>query len=71
MPLNEVEKHLSDDRFIRIHRSFSVNRRYLKEISGNIVLLPDGKRLPVGREHRKILMNNLNIINTQNKKYFP
>ncbi|MDR2626469.1 MAG: LytTR family transcriptional regulator [Dysgonamonadaceae bacterium] len=71
MPLNEVEKHLPDDRFIRIHRSFTVNRRYVKEISGNLVLLPDGKKLSVGREHRKTLMDSLNIINTQNKKYFP
>jgi DNA-binding LytR/AlgR family response regulator len=70
MSLHEVETFLPEDRFIRIHRTFTINRRYLKEISGNMVMMSDGKQLPIGRSYRKLFMNSLNIINTQNKKYF-
>jgi DNA-binding LytR/AlgR family response regulator len=71
LPLSEVAAYLPQSRFVRVHRSFVVNRKMLNEINGNIIILPDKKQLPIGREYRKALMNSLTIINTKNKKYFP
>jgi DNA-binding LytR/AlgR family response regulator len=71
LSLSKVAEYLSRDHFIRVHRTFVVNRKMLKEICGNMIFLPDGKQLPIGREYRKRLMQSLNIINTRNKKYFP
>jgi DNA-binding LytR/AlgR family response regulator len=71
MPLSKVAGFLPADRFIRVHRTFVVNRKSLKEIYGNTIHLPNGKQLPIGREYRKALLQSLTIINTQNKKYFP
>lgn len=71
LSLKEVEMHLPNEKFIRIHHSHTINSRYLQEISGNVVLMSDGEKMNIGREYRKTLMNSLNIINTQSKKYFP
>ncbi|MDR1671866.1 MAG: LytTR family transcriptional regulator [Bacteroidales bacterium] len=71
LPLSEVAAHLPESRFVRVHRSYVVNRKMIHEINGNTIVLPDKKQLPIGREYRKTLMNSLTIINTQNKKYFP
>jgi DNA-binding LytR/AlgR family response regulator len=71
LPLSEVMPYLPEDRFIRVHRSYVINRKMINEIVGNTIILPDKKQLPIGREYRKTLMNSLTIINTKNKKYFP
>lgn len=71
LPLSKVAEFLPEDRFIRVHRSFVVNRKALKEIYGNIINLPNGEQLPIGREYRKALLSGVHVINTQNKKYFP
>jgi DNA-binding LytR/AlgR family response regulator len=70
LPLSEVAAHLPESCFIRVHRSFVVNRKIIGEIRNNMIILPDKKQLPIGRKYRKILLNSLTIINTQNKKYF-
>jgi hypothetical protein len=71
LSMGEVARHLSTDSFVRIHRSFIVNRKMMEEINGNRIFLQNGKELPIGRHFRKALLQSLNIINTQNKKYFP
>jgi DNA-binding LytR/AlgR family response regulator len=71
LSLSKVAESLPDDCFIRVHRSFMVNRRMMTEIYGNTICMSDGKQLPIGREFRKSLMQSLVIINTQNKKYAP
>jgi DNA-binding LytR/AlgR family response regulator len=70
LPLSKVAAYLPQSSFVRVHRSFLANRKMLKEIDGNRIILPDKTELPIGREYRKALMNSLTIINTQNKKYF-
>jgi DNA-binding LytR/AlgR family response regulator len=71
LPLSEVAAHLPESHFVRVHRSFVVNRDLLNEICGNMIILPNKKQLSIGREYRKTLLNSLTIINTKNKKYFP
>ncbi|MDR0427674.1 MAG: LytTR family transcriptional regulator [Dysgonamonadaceae bacterium] len=71
LPLSKVAAYLPESHFARVHRSFVVNRDLLNEICGNMIILPNKKQLPIGREYRKTLLNSLTIINTKNKKYFP
>jgi DNA-binding LytR/AlgR family response regulator len=69
MPMSALEPHLPAVGFIRIHRSFIVNRRMVEVIYGNRLFLPGEEELPVGRQYRRELMQSLVIIGTQNGKY--
>lgn len=46
--LSVLEEQLASQGFIRIHRSFLVNARYIDTLSATAVLLADGTELPVG-----------------------
>jgi hypothetical protein len=71
-PMAEAEHHLPESRFIRIHKSYMLNREYLCDILYGKIILPDGKtELPIGRDYRKGVFRSLNIINSRNRKFFP
>ncbi|MDR1459904.1 MAG: LytTR family transcriptional regulator [Bacteroidales bacterium] len=68
----EVERHLPGSRFIRIHKSYVLNREYINDIFCGKIILPDGKTaLPIGRDYRKGVFRSLHIINSRNRKFFP
>lgn len=52
---------LNPARFVKIHRSFAVNVRKVREFTGGEVLVGE-HRLPVSEQHRAELMNRLNIL---------
>ena len=58
--LDELEKTLSED-FIRIHRSFLVNRQKIASvfISQGRVLLTDGSEVPLSRSYKPMLRDFL------------
>ena len=71
-PMAEVERHLPGNRFIRIHKSYVLNREYINDIFYGKIILPDGKTaLPIGRDYRKDVFSSLHIINSQNRKFVP
>jgi len=39
--------------FIRIHRSYIINRNYVKSFSGDQIQLINGERITIGRTYRK------------------
>jgi two-component system response regulator LytT len=47
--LNNVENRLPDLLFVRIHRSYLVNLKYIQKIHHYYVVLPGGVQLPVAR----------------------
>lgn len=47
--LDEVEKELADDDFLRIHQSYLVNMSFIDDIYGYEVYLKSGLSLPVPR----------------------
>ena len=58
--LSKMEKTLEGDRFIRIHRSYVVNKAAIEGINKNrdgsaLVKMKDGSELPCGRAHREAL----------------
>lgn len=48
--LHELEGQLLPMGFIRIHKGFVVNYRYIRKITSRSVLMDDGQTLPVGRD---------------------
>ena len=53
--LKALEEELSGHHFLRIHKSFLVNQKYMDEIGKRGVRLLDGTVLEMGRDRRKAL----------------
>lgn len=51
--LSDLERQMLPLGFIRIHKGFLVNYRYIRKITSRSVLLDTGIDLPVGRDHLK------------------
>ncbi|MBC5625749.1 LytTR family transcriptional regulator [Clostridium sp. NSJ-49] len=47
--ISEIEKILPSEYFIRCHRSYIVNVKYIKAIIKNNVLLVSGLKIPISR----------------------
>ncbi len=48
--LHDLEQQLIPMGFIRIHKGFAVNYRYIQKITSRSVLLDTGQSLPIGRD---------------------
>lgn len=57
--LNEFEQRLKSSGFLRIHKSFLVNFRYIRAIGTNNVSLTDGETLPLSRNRVDETKKNL------------
>ena len=53
-----MESKLPDKDFVRVHRSFIVQKRYIRAI-GNTILLVNGREIPIGDAYRKRLTDYL------------
>jgi two-component system LytT family response regulator len=56
--MHNLERRLDPGRFIRIHRGQIVNLNFVRELvpwthGDYVILLADGKRLPLGRRYRQ------------------
>ncbi len=47
--ISETEKLLEGDGFIKTHRSYLINANHIKEIKHRLVILDNGKELPVSK----------------------
>ena len=54
-PLKKVSNDLPQDTFLRIHRSYLVNKNYIKAFSKDSVLLTNEQSIPVSRTQKKCL----------------
>lgn len=54
--LKAAETTLSDRGFLRTHKSYLVNQRYIEEIGRRDIRLTDGTVLEMGRDRRKTLL---------------
>ena len=53
--LSGFEEQLPSETFIRIHKSFILNRRFVRSIEGNVIQLKSGKQLPLGKNYRHVV----------------
>jgi DNA-binding LytR/AlgR family response regulator len=56
--LSAITEKLPADKFMRIHRSFTVGIDKVNSIENNCVVI-DGKLIPISREHRQELMKKI------------
>lgn len=52
--LTSFESQLPAEIFLRIHKSFVLNRTFVHYIEGNTVYLKNGKQLPVGKNYKHV-----------------
>lgn len=53
LKMESIEKTLSDKGFIRIHKGYIVNYRYIKRIENTEIYLTTGETLPLSRSKKK------------------
>ena len=56
--LKSLEEELSSDQFIRIHKSYIINKAKVSALEGNLVHI-GGKKLPIGSSYRKEVLELL------------
>jgi len=53
--LSSFEQQLPSERFIRIHKSFIVNKGFVHYRQGKSIVLKNGFQLPVGKNYRQVI----------------
>jgi len=59
--LNKTELALPADRFVRIHKSYIVNLKFVANIVGNRVILKDGQLLDIGSTYMETFYARLDL----------
>lgn len=57
--LKSFEEELSDQLFLRIHKSLIINRSFIDYLEGNRIQLEGNERLPIGKTYRKQVKSQL------------
>lgn len=52
LSISKMEEQLKGDRFLRVHRSFLVNRSEIVTIGKNDIILSNGQSIPIGEQYR-------------------
>ncbi|AXE16594.1 hypothetical protein DR864_02045 [Runella rosea] len=65
--LKHFDKVLEDTEFIRIHKSYLVNRNCIVSMTSDFVLLKNGVQLPVSRRKGRALKRNRNVVSLFSK----
>lgn len=59
--LASFEDQLSADDFIRIHKSFILNKKYVDYLEGNTIMLKNGQEVPIGKNYKGMIKQLLDI----------
>lgn len=57
MTLKDFTNKITNSNFIRIHKSYLINMRYIKEIDDKFLILDNDRKLPISKINRKIVSN--------------
>lgn len=53
--LSSFESQLPSETFLRIHKSYILNRKFVHYIEGNTIYLKNGTQLPLGKNYKHVL----------------
>ncbi len=53
--LSSFEEQLPSETFIRIHKSFILNKKFVHYMEGHTIFLTNGKQVPIGKNYRAII----------------
>lgn len=53
--LSSFEEQLPPDTFVRIHKSYILNKKFVHYIEGNMIRLKNGKELPLGKSYKHVV----------------
>jgi DNA-binding LytR/AlgR family response regulator len=59
--LSSFEEQLSSETFIRIHKSFILNKKYVHYMEGNMIFLKNGQQLPIGKNYKASIKQLLDL----------
>ncbi|MBE5321947.1 response regulator transcription factor [Pedobacter sp. MR2016-19] len=59
--LASFEDQLSTDYFVRIHKSFILNKKYVDYLEGNTIVLKNGQEVPIGKNYKGVIKQLLDI----------
>jgi DNA-binding LytR/AlgR family response regulator len=59
--LGSFEEQLPTDDFIRIHKSFILNKKYVDYLEGNTIVLKNGQQVPIGKNYKSMIKQLLDI----------
>ncbi len=59
--LSSFEEQLPRDTFIRIHKSFILNKKFVHYMEGNMIFLKNGNQVPIGKNYKPIIKQLLDI----------
>jgi DNA-binding LytR/AlgR family response regulator len=55
LSITKMEEYLKGDAFLRVHRSYLVNRSAISMIGKNDIVLKSGKTIPIGDQYRTLI----------------
>lgn len=53
--LSSFEEQLPSSQFIRIHKSYILHKKFVNYIEGNMIILKNGAKLPIGKNYKGII----------------
>jgi two-component system, LytTR family, response regulator len=59
LTMTKLAESLPSDRLLRINRSYLIQRKYIKALSGNIVTMATGHQLSIGTVYREVVKKTL------------
>jgi DNA-binding LytR/AlgR family response regulator len=61
--LSSFEEQLPAEVFIRIHKSFILNKKFVHYMEGNTIYLKNNQQIPIGKNYRPVIKQLLDIEN--------
>lgn len=63
--------HELDDRFIRVHQRFAVNKAFIKQVADTHLVISDKLQLPMGKSYQKLVLDFTKKLTSSSPAFIP